>query len=85
MGQSSQVFLVVHAASSNFTGCCTGRSAGFASRKILSLNSAARAKWSVKLGPYEIRPPAVTNSLKPKIVSIFAALAALRFFPYCHL
>ena len=36
--------------SSNLVGCSTGRSAGFAPRRILSTKSAARRKWSGKLG-----------------------------------
>lgn len=35
------------------------------------------ANRSIKFGPYEIRPPEATNYLKPEIVGIFAALAAL--------
>jgi hypothetical protein len=36
---------------SNFTGCCTGMSAGFAPRRILSTNSAARLNRSGKFAP----------------------------------
>src|SRR5262249_11883624 len=43
---------------SNLVGCSTGRSAGFAPRRILSTYSAARRKRSGKFGPYDIRPPA---------------------------
>jgi hypothetical protein len=37
--------------SSNFVGCSTGRSAGFAPRKILSTNSAARRNRSEMFAP----------------------------------
>src|SRR5262244_1079740 len=37
--------------SSNFVGCSTGRSAGFAPFRILSTNVALRRKRSRKLGP----------------------------------
>src|SRR5215468_9876491 len=47
---------------SNLVGCSTGRSAGFAPRRILSTYSAARRKRSGKFGPYDIRPPASTYS-----------------------
>src|SRR5262245_40401706 len=46
---------------SNLVGCSTGRSAGFAPRKILSTYAADRRNMSEKLGPYDIRPPASTN------------------------
>src|SRR5262249_48177341 len=50
---------------SNLVGCSTGRSAGFAPRRILSTYSAARRKRSGKFGPYDIRPPASTYSRMP--------------------
>src|SRR5262249_898643 len=37
--------------SSNLVGCSTEISAGFAPRKILSTNSAARRNWASMLGP----------------------------------
>src|SRR6266487_3645919 len=37
--------------SSNFVGCSTGMSPGFAPRRILSTKSAARRNWSGKFGP----------------------------------
>src|SRR5262249_59457628 len=49
-------------ASSNLVGCSTEISPGFAPRKILSTNSAARRNWASMLGPYDTRPPASINS-----------------------
>src|SRR5262245_54814997 len=49
---------------SNLVGCSTGRSAGFAPRRILSTYSAARRNWSGKFGPYDMRPAASTPSRK---------------------
>src|SRR4029450_3141779 len=43
---------------SNFVGCSTGRSAGFAPFKILSTYTAARRYRSKKCVPYDMRPPA---------------------------
>src|SRR5215469_1076024 len=66
---SPSAFAVVTLISrSNFVGCSTGKSLGFAPRRILSTNSAARLKRSGKFGPYDIRPPAVTNARKPATV-----------------
>src|SRR5262249_17151781 len=47
---------------SNLVGCSTGRSAGFAPRRILSTYSAARRFRSGKFDPYDIRPAASTYS-----------------------
>src|SRR4030095_1221590 len=44
--------------SSNVVGCSTGRSAGFAPRRILSTYTAARCQAPGILVPYERRPPA---------------------------
>src|SRR5262249_48324298 len=44
--------------SSNVVGCSTGRSAGFAPRRILSTYTAARCQAPGILVPYESRPPA---------------------------
>src|SRR4029079_1237592 len=44
--------------SSNFVGCSTGRSAGFAPLRILSTYVAARLYRSEKLGPHVSRIPA---------------------------
>src|SRR5262249_52685977 len=46
--------------SSNFTGACTGRSAGFSPLRIRSTYPAARRYESSRSGPYEIRPPPTT-------------------------
>src|SRR5262249_28420715 len=46
--------------SSNFTGACTGRSAGFSPLRIRSTYPAARRYESSRSGPYEIRPPTTT-------------------------
>src|SRR6185436_15469377 len=53
--------------SSNLVGCSTGRSAGLAPLRILSTKYAARRAISDALGPYDMRPPASTNSLNPNI------------------
>src|SRR5262249_11523037 len=60
---------------SNLVGCATGRSEGFAPRRILSTYSAARRNWSGKFAPYDIKAPASTNSRKPCIVGSPAATA----------
>src|SRR5205823_2564713 len=60
---------------SNLVGCSTGRSDGFAPRRILSTWSAARRKRSGKFGPYDNRPPVSTSSRKPYIVGSRAASA----------
>src|SRR5262249_51858775 len=52
----------------NFVGCSTGMSPGFAPRRILSTNSAARRYRSGMLGPKDIRPPASTYSRPPCMV-----------------
>jgi hypothetical protein len=62
--------------SSNFVGCSTERSAGFAPRKILSTNSAARRNRSVMSGPREIMPPASILSRELCIVGSRAASSA---------
>ena len=41
------------------------------------MSSPARLNRSTKFGPYDISPPASTNSRKPKIVGIFETVAAL--------
>src|SRR5262245_1090680 len=52
--------------SSNFVGCSTRISAGFAPRRILSTNTAPRANAASKSMPYAMRPPPTTNgSLVP--------------------
>src|SRR5262245_36145007 len=48
--------------SSNFVGCSTGISAGFAPFRILSTSSAARRYNSRRSVPYDMSPPASTNS-----------------------
>src|SRR6266516_1128192 len=48
---------------SNFVGCTTGRSAGFAPFKILSTEEAVRRYRSGKFVPNDMRPPASTYSL----------------------
>src|SRR6516164_2488629 len=55
-------------ASSNLTGCSTGRSAGLVPCKILCTYSAARRYKSVRLGPYEMSPPATAFSFTTYIV-----------------
>src|SRR5207249_7667140 len=49
---------------SNFVGCSTGRSAGFAPLRILSTNVADRRFMSRRLGPYTMRPPSSTYDLQ---------------------
>src|SRR5215510_1593039 len=49
--------------SSNFVGCCTGRSPGLAPFRILSTYVADCRNRSRKSGAYDIRPPDKTNSL----------------------
>src|SRR6516165_839739 len=73
---SPSAFAVVTLISrSNFVGCSTGKSLGFAPRRILSTNSAERRKRSGKFGPYDIRPPAATNERKPATVGNCALTA----------
>src|SRR6516225_5056963 len=55
-------------ASSNLTGCSTGRLAGLVPCKILCTYSAARRYKSVRLGPYEMSPPATAFSFTTYIV-----------------
>src|SRR6185312_15972299 len=47
--------------SSNFVGCSTGRSAGFAPFKILSTRTATRRCLSAASNPYDMSPPASTS------------------------
>src|SRR5262245_18850263 len=47
---------------SNLVDCSIGRSAGLVPRRILSTKSAARRNWLSQFGPYDISPPASTNS-----------------------
>src|SRR5262249_43237503 len=63
-GIVSPIFLAVFKliTSSNFVGCSTGMSAGFAPLRILSIRVAARRNASSDLGPYDIRPPASAQS-----------------------
>ena len=62
-------------ARSNLVGCSNGISAGFAPRRILSTNSAARRKKSGRLGPYDIKFPTSTYSRKAWMVGRRAASA----------
>src|SRR5207245_787814 len=48
--------------SSNFVGCSTGRSAGFAPLRILSTYAAVRARRSSIADSYAIRPPGSTTA-----------------------
>src|SRR5579872_766691 len=48
--------------SSNRVGCSTGNSDGFAPLNILSTNEAADRNSSARFAPYDMRPPASTNS-----------------------
>src|SRR5262249_39541181 len=50
---------------SNLVGCSTGRSAGRAPFRILSMKNAPRYQRSPRFTPYPIRPPAGANSAKP--------------------
>src|SRR4029079_16899639 len=45
---------------SNFVGCSTGRSVGFAPFKIFVMNVVATTVISERLGPYDKSPPAWT-------------------------
>src|SRR5262249_33708035 len=58
--------------SSNLVGCSTGRSAGFAPRRILSVRRAARRQRSGRFGPYDMTPPSATRFDRPKTAGIFA-------------
>jgi hypothetical protein len=52
--------------SPNFVGCSTGISAGFPPFRILSTSSAARRYKSRRSVPYDMSPPASTNSRESK-------------------
>src|SRR6185312_15753780 len=49
--------------SSKLVVCSTGISLGLVPFRTLSIRTAARRKVAGKLGPYDIRPPASTQSL----------------------
>src|SRR5262245_44769619 len=55
-------------ASSNLTGCSTGRSTGLVPCRILYTYPAARRNKSGRLGPQDISPPAATFSLTTYLV-----------------
>src|SRR5262249_33988938 len=47
---------------SNLVGNCTGRSAGFAPRRMRSTYEAARREMSTRSAPYVIKPPSLAKS-----------------------
>src|SRR5262245_1904588 len=53
---------ITFSASSNLVGCSTGKSPGFAPRRILSTYSAARRNRSALFAPYAMRPPVSRNA-----------------------
>src|SRR5262245_6761016 len=61
---------------SNLVGCSTGRSPGFAPRRILSVSTAALRQSSGRLGAYDIKPPATTRFDRPRTVGTLLFFAA---------
>src|SRR5215469_6308126 len=51
--------------SSSLAGCSTGRSPGFAPRRILSMNVAERRAIDRLFDPYAMNPPTRANSVVP--------------------
>src|SRR5262249_8849128 len=61
--------------SSNFVGCSSGKSPGLAPFRILPVRDPRRLYASARLGPYDMRQPAVAFSRKSEIVASRFAIA----------
>src|SRR5260370_38842551 len=70
--------------SSNLVACSTGRSAGLAPLRILSMRYPARRYISTRLGPQDMRPPLSTNSRTPYIAGSRALAERQQPWLVCH-